>query len=61
MKSYFLYWIQGYEYHDKEKDAYMYFTDIEVVAKTEKEAINKAKKLVKKKEYRVRGCYEKTI
>lgn len=61
MKTYFIYWVQGYEFYDKDKDMYMYFADIEVVAKSEKEAMEKAKKMVKKPSYRLKACYEKII
>jgi len=59
MKTYIIYLVQGYQFYDKDKDSFMYFADIEVIAKDEKEALAKAKKMIKKKEYRVKGCYEK--
>lgn len=59
MKTYKLYWIQGYEFYDKEKDMYMYYCDIEVIAKNEKDALKQAKTMIQKKEYRVKACYER--
>lgn len=61
MKTYCIYIVQGYNFYDKDKDLFMYFADMEIIAKTEKEALAKAKKTIDKKEYRVKGCYEKPM
>ena len=61
MKSYFLYWVQGYDFYDKERDLYMNVVDCEVFAKDEKEAMVKAKKMVNKPNHRIKGCYEKLL
>ena len=61
MKSYFVYWVQGYDFYDKERDLYMNVVDCEVFAKDEKEAMVKAKKMVKKPNHRIKGCYEKLL
>lgn len=61
MKTYIIYIVQGFDRYDEVKELFMNFADIEVIAKSEKEAMAKAKKMIKKKEYRVKGCYEKIV
>jgi len=61
MKTYLVYLVQGYDSFDKEKDLYMNVSSIEVICKSEKEAIPRAKKCIKKPNYRVIACYEKVL
>jgi len=59
MKTYLIYVIQGYDFYHKEKDLFMNTVALESIAKDEKEAVEKAKKMIKKSNYRVIACYEK--
>jgi len=56
-QTYFLYGVQGYEMQ-LENGKLVNVCSINVIAKTEKEAIINAKKLVKKTNYRINGVTE---
>lgn len=61
MKTYFIYFVEGYEEYTPKDGLYHDIKNIEVIAKSEKEAIEKAKKVLSTRYYKVRGVYEKFI
>ena len=61
MDTYLIYVVEGYETFDKKTNTYTDVKRIEVIATTEKEAYEKARKLLKAKNYKVWGAYEKVM
>lgn len=56
--TYLLYTVQGYDKYIAESDGFLNLVNISVVAESEKEALAKAKKILKKKNYRMGGVME---
>jgi len=52
------YEVMGYQVEDKPTNRYKDFSMIDVVASSEKEAIKKAKEMLKKNHYRISKVYE---
>lgn len=61
MDTYLIYVVEGYETFDKKTNTYTDVKRIEVIATSEKEAYEKARKLLKAKNYKVWGAYEKVM
>lgn len=59
METYLVYSIEGYDFYDEEAKQFNKVIFIEVIANSEKEAIEEAKKNIEKPLYRITGCYEK--
>lgn len=59
MKTYLTFYIEGFESYDEETKSYGEVKKFEVIAKTEEEAIEKCKKLLKCNNYKVWSVSEK--
>ncbi len=57
--TYLVWCIQGYDYYKKEVETYFKVVDLEIIAKDYKEALQKAKILVDKKNFRLKLIIEK--
>lgn len=61
MKTYLIYSVEGYAEYTPKDGLYHDTQVIEVIAPNEKEALARAKKLLKARYYKVRNVYEKFI
>jgi len=61
MKTYKIYFVEGYELYTPKDDLYHDVKRIEVIAENEKEALKKAEKALTCRYYKVRGVYEKPM
>ncbi len=59
MKTIYVYAVEGFERFDKRTGNYEEVRKIEVIAESEREALKKAEKVLKCKNYMVMACYER--
>lgn len=58
-KTYLLYCIDGFDKREKETDEMKNIKKIDVIARTEREAIHKARQVLKCGDYKVYAVYER--